>query len=67
MKPNNKFLFVGAVLTMIAAYLVVVAHKNVAGNILFIFSNMALYYYTVTVIWEYCQKMLNPPQETNGK
>lgn len=59
MKPNNRFLWFGAVLTMVASYFTVVAHNDVAGDILFTFSNFALYYYTVTVIWEYFSRSLN--------
>lgn len=44
---------------MIASYFTVVAHNDVAGDILFTFSNFALYYYTVTVIWEYFSRSLN--------
>lgn len=60
MIPRNIHLYIGAVLSMVAAFMVIVQKWNIAGNVVFTVSNMFLYWYTVCAVVEMFRKAMNP-------
>lgn len=63
MKPDNRAMYLGAILTLIGSWLVIVPKSPWGMGILGI-SNLFLVYYAITVILEYCRNLLNPTDES---
>lgn len=67
MNTKDKYLYLGAILTMLASWLIIVAHKNNIGQLLLLFSNVMLWYYAISTFLEYCRNLAKPVENSSGE
>lgn len=63
MRVKNSDLVIGAVLTAIGSFLVVVAQENILGMILLFVSNIFLIWYAVCTVAEFCRSLMEATDE----
>lgn len=64
-KVNNWHLFIGAILSMLGAYFIVVDQNNITGNIVLGLSNIFLLWYAIGALMEFFRKMLLTTDESS--
>lgn len=63
MRVKNSDLVIGAVLTAIGSFLVVVAQENILGMVLLFVSNIFLIWYAVCTVAEFCRSLAKTTDE----